>query len=69
MTVDGTLAERLQVKDFPSDGLPDEFRVSETMLTETFTASAEAMRELSDFLDDGDRRPPWGTPRSSCQTG
>ena len=59
VTVDGTLAERLHVKDFPSDGRPDEFRVSETTFTETFTASAEAMRELSDFLDDGDRQPPW----------
>ena len=38
--VDGTLAERLQVKDFPSDGRPDEFRVSETVFTETFTVSA-----------------------------
>ena len=60
VTVDGSLAERLQVKDFPSDGRPDEFRVSETTFTETFTASDEEMRELSDFLDDGDRQPPWG---------
>jgi hypothetical protein len=59
VTVDGTLAERLDVKDFPSDGQTVEFRVSETPFSETFTASAEALRELSDFLEDGERQPPW----------
>lgn len=59
VTVDGTLAERLHVKDFPSDGQPVGFRVSETNFIETFTASAEALRALSSFFAEGDRQPPW----------
>jgi hypothetical protein len=63
VTVDGTLAERLHVKDFPQakeKGKAEvELRISDTPFTETFTASEEARQELTTFLADGDREPPW----------
>jgi hypothetical protein len=59
VTVDGTLAERLHVKDFPARGPSVELRVSDTDFTETFTASDEALAALGAFLADGDGLPPW----------
>jgi hypothetical protein len=58
VTVDGTLAERLPLDDLPTDWFRA-FRVSETDFVETFGASADALRELADFLADGNAGPPW----------
>jgi hypothetical protein len=58
VTVDGTLAERLSSRDLPPDWFRA-FRVSETDFRETFTASPDALRELGDFLENGDGGPPW----------
>ena len=58
--VDGALTERVvAVKDLSSVTPPLTFRVDGIEAHETFTASAEALDALADFLDDDGRPPPW----------
>lgn len=57
--VDGTLTERVDAgKDLSSVTPPLVFRADGIEAHETFTASAEALDALADFLDDG-KQPPW----------
>jgi hypothetical protein len=58
--VDGALTERVAAgKDLSSVTPPLTFRVDGIEAHETFTASAEALDALADFLDDDGRPPPW----------
>jgi hypothetical protein len=58
--VDGALTERVAAaKDLSSPTPPLTFRVDGIEAHETFTASAEALDALADFLDDDGRPPPW----------
>ena len=58
--VDGALTERVvAVKDLSSVTPPLTFRVDGIEAHETFTASAEALDALADFLDDDGRPRPW----------
>jgi len=58
--VDGALTERVVAgKDLSSVTPPLTFRVDGIEAHETFTASAEALDALADFLDDDGRPPPW----------
>jgi hypothetical protein len=58
--VDGTLAERVAAqKDLSSVTPPLSFSVDGIEAHETFTASADALDALADFLDDNGRPPPW----------
>jgi hypothetical protein len=57
--VDGALTERIAgEKDFASATPPLSFRLNDTEAHETFTASAEALDALADYVDDG-KPPPW----------
>jgi hypothetical protein len=58
VTVDGTLAARLSMRDFPRTGDPGRFRVADTVFEETFTASAAALDALAAFLEQAGP-PPW----------
>lgn len=58
--VDGALTERVAAgKDLSSVTPPLSFRVDGITAHETFTASAEALDALADFLDDDGGPPPW----------
>ena len=55
--VDGTVSERIAgQKDFASTTPPLSFRLNGIEAHETFTASAEALDALADYVDDG--KPP-----------
>ncbi len=57
--IDGTLIERIAgEKDFSSVTPPLSFRLNSTEAHETFTAPAEALDALADYVDDG-KPPPW----------
>jgi hypothetical protein len=57
--VDGSLLERIAAEKDLSVSTPAlRFRLNGTEFEETFTASPEALRALSDFLDQGGS-PPW----------
>ena len=58
--VDGALTERVAAgKDLFSVRPPLSFRVDGIEAHETFTASAEALDALADFLDHDGAPPPW----------
>jgi hypothetical protein len=58
--VDGALMERATAdEDFGARVPPATFHVDGFEFRETFAVSADAVRALADFLDDGDQ-PPWG---------
>jgi hypothetical protein len=58
--VDGAVVERVAAaKDLSSVTPPLSFRADGIEARETFTASAEALDALADFLADGGRPPPW----------
>jgi hypothetical protein len=61
VSVDGALMERVNAdEDFASRVSPATFHVDGFEFRETFAASAEAVRALADFLDEG-AQPPWGS--------
>jgi hypothetical protein len=58
--VDGTLVERVGAeKDFLVDMPGVRFRLDGNEFEETFNASPEALRALTDFLGETDASPPW----------
>jgi hypothetical protein len=58
--VDGAVMERVAAeKDLSSPTPPLRFRADGIEAQETFTASAEALDALADFLDHDGRPPPW----------
>jgi hypothetical protein len=57
--IDGSLVERVAAgKDLAVTGPAARFRLDHTEFEEIFSAPADALEALADFLDDG-KPPPW----------
>lgn len=58
--IDGALVERVAAEeDFATTVPPLHVRLDGFRAEETFSASAEALTALADFLEGGDEPPPW----------
>ena len=59
LDIDGTPVERFLDPELPINASHELVRPDRLPFKETFTATPEALSELSDFLSDGEGSPPW----------
>jgi hypothetical protein len=68
--IDGALVERLVgEKDFAATTPGFRFRLDGIEYVETFSASAEALDALAEFLEDEQQPPPWDHARELLADG